>query len=51
LPEHPRSLTWRYFATVDEDDPLMGEDRKAVRAALEQGEPFVAQRLLRRVRT
>jgi len=50
LPDHPRSLTWRYFATVDADDALLGEDRKAIRAALEQDEPFIAPRLLRRVK-
>jgi hypothetical protein len=49
MPAHPRGLEWKYFATVTEDDELLGEDRRAIRLALEQDEPFIAQRLLRRV--
>jgi len=48
-PPHPRSLTWKYFATVNEDDELLGEDRPAIKAALTDDEPFIALRLLRRV--
>lgn len=50
MPEHPRGLEWRYFATVGEDDDLLGEDKDAIRAALADGEPFIAPRLLRRVK-
>jgi hypothetical protein len=49
LPAHPRGLEWKYFATIPEGDPLLGEDRAAVRSALEDDEPFVAYRLLRQV--
>ena len=49
LPEHPRSLAWKYFATVDEDDNLVSEDRAAIIAALGAYEPYVAPRLIRRV--
>ena len=49
LPPHPRGLAWRYFATVNEDDALLGEDRDAIRQALEDDEPFIAARLLRRL--
>jgi len=48
MPTHPRGLEWKYFATVTEDDELLGEDRKAIRLALEQDEPFIANRLIRR---
>jgi hypothetical protein len=50
LPAHPRGLEWKYFATVAENDDLLGEDRAAITAALADDEPFIAQRLLRRVR-
>jgi hypothetical protein len=49
LPPHPRSLSWKYFATVDEDDELLGEDREAIRSALRDDDSFIAPRLLRRV--
>jgi len=49
MPPHPRGLEWKYFATVTENDELLGEDRKAIKLALEQDEPFIAQRLLRRM--
>ena len=50
LPSHPRGLAWKYFATVSEDDDLLGEERAAIKAALADDEPFIAPRLLRRVR-
>ena len=50
LPAHPRGLVWKYFATVNEDDELLGDDRQAIKAALADDEPFIAPRLLRRVR-
>jgi hypothetical protein len=49
LPPHPRALAWRYFATVDENDELLGEDRPAIRSALANDDCFIAPRLLRRV--
>jgi hypothetical protein len=51
LPPHPRALEWKYFATVDEDDALLGDDRQAIQAALRNEESFIAARLLRRVPT
>ena len=49
LPPHPRSLSWKYFATVDETDELLGEDRLAIKTALDADDSFIAPRLLRRV--
>lgn len=49
LPDHPRGLAWKYFATILEEDDLMGEDQAAIKAALADDEPFIAWRLLRRV--
>jgi hypothetical protein len=49
MPTHPRSLEWKYFATVNERDELLGEDRAAIKSALQDDEPFIAHRLLRRV--
>jgi len=49
LPPHPRALGWKYFATVDESDELLGEDREAIRNALVNDDSFIAPRLLRRV--
>ena len=49
MPEHPRSLNWRYFATVEESDELLGEDRPAIRRALAWDRPYIASRLLRRL--
>ena len=51
MPRHPRGLEWKYFATVAEGDELLGDDRKAIKFALEQDEPFIAERLLRRFPT
>jgi len=47
--ERVRSCSWKYFATVDEEDELLSEDRAAIKAALGDDEPFIAPRLLRRV--
>lgn len=49
LPPHPRALSWKYFATVDETDALLGDDREAIRSALHNDDSFIAPRLLRRV--
>lgn len=49
LPPHPRALSWKYFATVDEDDALLGDDRDTIRDALHNDDSFIAPRLLRRV--
>jgi hypothetical protein len=50
LPAHPRGLEWKYFATVDDTDPLLGDDRLAIRAALEADDSFIAPRLIRHIR-
>ena len=49
LPVHPRALSWKYFATVDQDDELLGDDREAIRNALHNDDSFIAARLLRRI--
>jgi hypothetical protein len=49
LPPHPRGLKWKYFATVNEEDALLGDDRLAIIAALADDDSFIAPRLLRRV--
>jgi len=49
MPDHPRSLHWRYFATLDENDELLGDDRSAIRRALAWDRPYIASRLLRQL--
>lgn len=49
LPAHPRGMTWRYFATVDATDPLLGDEREAIQQSLSDDEPYIAHRLLRTV--
>lgn len=46
LPPHPRSLTWRYFATVTEDDALLGEDKAAVLADIHEAGHHIANRIV-----
>jgi hypothetical protein len=47
LPPNPRSLGWRYFATMKADDALFGSERARMRSALAKGRPFVSNRLIR----
>jgi hypothetical protein len=46
LPPHPRSLSWRYFATVPIGDQMFDEHRPAVEEALSDGKPFIAPQLI-----
>jgi hypothetical protein len=46
LPPHPRSLAWKYFATVPLQDQLFELERMRVEAALKDGLPFISQRLV-----
>ena len=46
LPPHPRSLTWRYFATMPLRDLMFEAERADVEAALNAGRPFVSQRIV-----
>lgn len=46
LPPHPRSLTWRYFATMPLRDLMFEAERSDVEAALNAGRPFVSQRIV-----
>lgn len=46
LPRHPRSLSWRYFATVGIEDGLLAADRPAIEAAHAAGRAYVSPRLI-----
>jgi hypothetical protein len=46
LPPHPRSLTWRYFATISTGDALLGDDMAEAMAAMELHGYFVANRMI-----
>lgn len=47
LPPHPRSLAWRYFATMRAEDAMFGSEVPRLRDALRRGLPFVTPRLVR----
>ena len=47
LPPNPRSLAWRYFATMAADDALLRPEGALMRRALERKRPFVTDRLVR----
>jgi hypothetical protein len=46
LPPHPRSMEWRYFATMDSDDAIVDELRPQLVAALMHRIPFVVSHLI-----
>lgn len=46
LPGHPRSLAWRYFATISLEDALLEQDREKALAALDRFGFYVANRLI-----
>jgi hypothetical protein len=46
LPPHPRSLTWRYFATMPIEDQMFAGERHRVEAAFAAGEPYISKRLV-----
>lgn len=45
-PRHPRSLEWRYFATIDEIDNLFAVDGVVGRKSIEDRGHYIATRLL-----
>ena len=47
LPPHPRSLNWRYFATMRAEDAMFGSETSRMRDTLRRGRPFVTSRLVR----
>jgi hypothetical protein len=47
LPPHPRSLAWRYFATMRAEDSLFGSEASRLRDTLRRGRPFFTPRLVR----
>lgn len=46
LPPNPRSLEWRYFATIEDQDSLLAEDREAALAAIDDDGFYIAHRLI-----
>lgn len=46
LPPHPRSLEWRYFATIEDKDNIPGTDRDAALSAIEDDGYYIAHRLI-----
>jgi hypothetical protein len=46
LPAHPRSLAWRYYATLSSADQLFSNEREAIERSLGAGEPFISKRLV-----
>jgi hypothetical protein len=46
LPPHPRSLSWKYFATVGLDDSLVAAERAAIDASVRDGRPYISSRLV-----
>lgn len=46
LPLHPRSLEWRYFATIGEGDTMFESDRMTALPALARDGFYIANRLI-----
>jgi hypothetical protein len=46
LPPHPRSLEWRYFATMDSEDELVADRRPELLARLAQRQPYLCPELI-----
>jgi hypothetical protein len=46
LPPHPRSLAWKYFATVALEDTLLEGDRAAIEAAVVTRRSHISPRLI-----
>jgi hypothetical protein len=47
LPPNPRSLSWRYFATMRSEDVLFGSERAKMQSVLARKRPFITNRLVR----
>jgi hypothetical protein len=46
LPENPRSLEWRYFATIGKEDSLFAAERLEGASALAADGYYIANRLI-----
>ena len=46
LPPNPRGMEWRYFATISDEDNLLGSDRTAALEAIGSEGFYIAQRLI-----
>ena len=46
LPPHPRSMSWRYFATVGEGDSLLGPDTEHTLDEIRRKGFCIARRLV-----
>lgn len=46
LPDHPRSLEWRYFATVGEDDNLVVSEAPGIWQSIKSRGYHIASRLV-----
>jgi hypothetical protein len=47
LPPNPRSLEWRYFATMESEDLMFGSEGFRMRQNLDRGKPHISNRLIR----
>jgi hypothetical protein len=47
LPPNPRSLEWRYFATMESQDVMFGSEGARMRQNLARGKPHISNRLIR----
>jgi hypothetical protein len=48
LPPNPRSLEWRYFATIEKDDNLFLAEGEAGHSALAEDGFYISSRLISR---
>jgi hypothetical protein len=46
LPENPRGLTWRYFATIGREDAMVAAEREAVELGLREDGYYISNRLI-----
>jgi hypothetical protein len=46
LPENPRGLEWRYFATVMDDDHLLAPDREHAMEAIGSRSYYISNRII-----
>lgn len=46
LPPNPRSLSWRYFATIAQDDTMFMSEGRAALPALARDGFYIANRLV-----
>jgi hypothetical protein len=46
LPDNPRALEWRYFATIQDGDQLLGGERGAALKSIAEVGHFIARRMI-----